>query len=266
MQHVLWRAAAAAAAAMWTCLPACCRCCMPLRPPTHPPPPCSALVLLAHLLHSSLPHPTPPPTTAAGAVRGVQGRLHHHHRRGAAPDVGRAGALGATARGRRMFGPAWGSWQLAAPMVWVCAARVPHPRRACCCCCCALTSLPHPHPHPHPSPPIHPQYYKLREPRRWATSGGLGSMGFGLPSALGAAAAFDGKNGRPHKIVVDIDGDGRWVGGCAGCRAPGTLYLAGCRLAGLAAGASCLPPCPLPPRPPFTSTLRPLLAPSAAAL
>lgn len=26
------------------------------------------------------------------------------------------------------------------------------------------------------------QYYKFREPRRWATSGGLGSMGFGLPS------------------------------------------------------------------------------------
>lgn len=36
-------------------------------------------------------------------------------------------------------------------------------------------------------------------------------MGFGLPSALGAAAAFDGKDGRPSKVVVDIDGDGRWV-------------------------------------------------------
>ena len=141
------------------------------------------------------------------------------------------------------------------------------------------------------------QYYKFKEPRRWATSGGLGSMGFGLPSggwvggwgggwgwvgrgcgweggreggkgcglwlavggaawgaallqcqlaagsaclltqhpspptisdslpllspptaplpaALGAAAAFDGKNGRPHKIVVDIDGDGSFVMNC----------------------------------------------------
>ncbi|GMH42623.1 hypothetical protein BSKO_10542 [Bryopsis sp. KO-2023] len=52
------------------------------------------------------------------------------------------------------------------------------------------------------------QYYQFSEPRRWVTSGGLGSMGFGLPSALGAAAAFDGKDGRPKKVVVDIDGDG----------------------------------------------------------
>ncbi len=37
------------------------------------------------------------------------------------------------------------------------------------------------------------QWYLFQEPRRWVTSGGLGSMGFGLPSALGAAAAFDGK-------------------------------------------------------------------------
>lgn len=58
------------------------------------------------------------------------------------------------------------------------------------------------------------QYYKFREPRRWATSGGLGSMGFGLPSALGAAAAYDGKNGRPYKIVVDIDGDGSFIMNC----------------------------------------------------
>lgn len=58
------------------------------------------------------------------------------------------------------------------------------------------------------------QFYKFREPRRWVTSGGLGSMGFGLPSALGAAAAFDGRNGRPKKIVVDIDGDGSFVMNC----------------------------------------------------
>ena len=44
------------------------------------------------------------------------------------------------------------------------------------------------------------QWYKFRGPRQWATSGGLGSMGFGLPSALGAAAAFDGKDGRPKKV------------------------------------------------------------------
>lgn len=58
------------------------------------------------------------------------------------------------------------------------------------------------------------QYYRFDEPRRWVTSGGLGSMGFGLPSALGAAAAFDGKEGRPKRVVVDIDGDGSFVMNC----------------------------------------------------
>ncbi len=46
------------------------------------------------------------------------------------------------------------------------------------------------------------QYYRARHPRRWITSGGLGTMGFGLPAALGAQAAF------PEKLVLDIDGDG----------------------------------------------------------
>ena len=36
------------------------------------------------------------------------------------------------------------------------------------------------------------QWYNYERPRHWVSSGGLGSMGFGLPSALGAAAAFDG--------------------------------------------------------------------------
>lgn len=58
------------------------------------------------------------------------------------------------------------------------------------------------------------QWYPLCEPRRWVTSGGLGSMGFGLPSALGAAAAHDGKNGRPSRVVVDIDGDGSFLMNC----------------------------------------------------
>ena len=45
------------------------------------------------------------------------------------------------------------------------------------------------------------QYYKFDRPRQWATSGGLGSMGFGLPSALGAAIAYDGTDGgRPKKV------------------------------------------------------------------
>jgi acetolactate synthase-1/2/3 large subunit len=49
------------------------------------------------------------------------------------------------------------------------------------------------------------QHYKFDEPRNWLTSGGLGSMGFGLPAAIGAAAA------RPDSVVVDIDGDGSFV-------------------------------------------------------
>ena len=49
------------------------------------------------------------------------------------------------------------------------------------------------------------QWYKFDQPRSWVTSGGLGSMGFGLPSAIGAAAAC------PDRLVVDIDGDGSFV-------------------------------------------------------
>eukprot|EP00877_Chromochloris_zofingiensis_P001540 jgi/Chrzof1/11387/Cz05g34270.t1 len=58
------------------------------------------------------------------------------------------------------------------------------------------------------------QWYTYTEPRRWVTSGGLGSMGFGLPSALGAAAAHDGTDGRPKRVVVDIDGDGSFLMNC----------------------------------------------------
>jgi acetolactate synthase-1/2/3 large subunit len=46
------------------------------------------------------------------------------------------------------------------------------------------------------------QYYRVSTPRHWITSGGLGAMGFGLPAAMGAQAAF------PNKTVIDIDGDG----------------------------------------------------------
>ena len=49
------------------------------------------------------------------------------------------------------------------------------------------------------------QYYHFNQPRRWVTSGGLGTMGFGLPSAMGAQAAF------PNRTVVDIDGDGSFL-------------------------------------------------------
>ncbi len=46
------------------------------------------------------------------------------------------------------------------------------------------------------------QFYRFRYPRQWITSGGLGTMGFGVPSAHGA------KLGAPDKTVVNIDGDG----------------------------------------------------------
>ncbi len=46
------------------------------------------------------------------------------------------------------------------------------------------------------------QYYKYREPRRLLTSGGLGTMGFGFPAAIGA------KIGMPDSTVIDIAGDG----------------------------------------------------------
>ena len=45
------------------------------------------------------------------------------------------------------------------------------------------------------------QYFDYREPRLWLTSGSMGTMGFGLPAAIGAQFA------RPDRIVIDIDGD-----------------------------------------------------------
>jgi len=46
------------------------------------------------------------------------------------------------------------------------------------------------------------QFYTLRTPRSWVSSGGLGTMGFGFPAAIGAKA------GRPESLVIDIAGDG----------------------------------------------------------
>jgi acetolactate synthase-1/2/3 large subunit len=49
------------------------------------------------------------------------------------------------------------------------------------------------------------QFFPFNQPRTWITSGGLGTMGFGLPSALGAKVAF------PNRLVIDIDGDGSFL-------------------------------------------------------
>jgi len=46
------------------------------------------------------------------------------------------------------------------------------------------------------------QYYSFIKPRTLLTSGGLGTMGYGLPAAIGAQAAF------PDRVVIDIAGDG----------------------------------------------------------
>ncbi|MFM9277026.1 biosynthetic-type acetolactate synthase large subunit [Paenibacillus jiagnxiensis] len=46
------------------------------------------------------------------------------------------------------------------------------------------------------------QYYKFNKPRSWVTSGGLGTMGFGFPSAIGAQMA------NPDRLVISINGDG----------------------------------------------------------
>ncbi|OAB48292.1 biosynthetic-type acetolactate synthase large subunit [Paenibacillus antarcticus] len=46
------------------------------------------------------------------------------------------------------------------------------------------------------------QYYKFNHPRSWITSGGLGTMGYGLPSAIGAQMA------QPERLVISINGDG----------------------------------------------------------
>ncbi|MCC9606927.1 biosynthetic-type acetolactate synthase large subunit [Blastopirellula sp. JC732] len=49
------------------------------------------------------------------------------------------------------------------------------------------------------------QFYKFTKPRTWLSSSGLGTMGFGLPAAMGAQAAF------PNALCIDIEGDGSFT-------------------------------------------------------
>jgi acetolactate synthase-1/2/3 large subunit len=49
------------------------------------------------------------------------------------------------------------------------------------------------------------QFYKFDQPRNWLSSSGLGTMGFGLPAAMGAQAAW------PGRLCIDIDGDGSFL-------------------------------------------------------
>jgi acetolactate synthase I/II/III large subunit len=46
------------------------------------------------------------------------------------------------------------------------------------------------------------QFFDFKDPRTWLTSGSMGTMGFGLPAAIGAQVA------QPDRIVIDVDGDG----------------------------------------------------------
>ena len=46
------------------------------------------------------------------------------------------------------------------------------------------------------------QYFDFKRPRTWITSGSMGTMGFGLPAAIGAQVA------NPDTLVIDVDGDG----------------------------------------------------------
>ncbi|PQO41817.1 acetolactate synthase, large subunit, biosynthetic type [Blastopirellula marina] len=46
------------------------------------------------------------------------------------------------------------------------------------------------------------QFYQFKKPRTWMSSSGLGTMGFGLPAAMGAQAA------NPNALCIDIEGDG----------------------------------------------------------
>jgi acetolactate synthase-1/2/3 large subunit len=52
------------------------------------------------------------------------------------------------------------------------------------------------------------QFYRWRQPRQMITSGGLGTMGYGFPAAIGAAL------GCPDRHVIDIDGDGSFLMTC----------------------------------------------------
>ena len=46
------------------------------------------------------------------------------------------------------------------------------------------------------------QFYPFNAPRQWVTSGGLGTMGYGFPAAMGAKTAC------PEKVVINVTGDG----------------------------------------------------------
>ena len=61
------------------------------------------------------------------------------------------------------------------------------------------------------------QFYTYRTPRQWITSGGLGTMGYGVPASVGAKLAEDyyaQQEGRTPRQVINIDGDGSFCMTC----------------------------------------------------
>ena len=46
------------------------------------------------------------------------------------------------------------------------------------------------------------QYLSFNKPKHWMTSGGLGTMGYGLPAAMGVQIAH------PRSLVIDVAGEG----------------------------------------------------------
>ncbi len=63
------------------------------------------------------------------------------------------------------------------------------------------------------------QFYGFKQPRSFLTSGGLGTMGYGLPAAMGAQV------GTPHKKVICICGDGGFMMNCQELMAVADLNL-----------------------------------------
>ena len=62
------------------------------------------------------------------------------------------------------------------------------------------------------------QYFHFNKPRHWITSGGLGTMGFGLPAAMGAQAAHPDKPGHRHRRRRQLPDEHAGTGHCVHAR------------------------------------------------
>ena len=69
------------------------------------------------------------------------------------------------------------------------------------------------------------QYYGFDKPRRWINSGGLGTMGFGLPSAIGAKVACPDERGRLHRRRRQPDHELQELATCVAHEIPVKIFL-----------------------------------------